>query len=661
MNFTDAEKRINELRKLLEYHSRKYYVDDSPEIEDYEYDMMLRELETLEDEFPKLKSPESPTAKVGGKASKLFSPVEHKVKMESLQDAFSFDELRDFDRRVKETAENPVYSVEPKIDGLSVSLEYVNGTFVRGSTRGDGVTGEDVTDNLKTVKSIPAHLNTPIDFLEVRGEVYMPHTSFEQLVEHQELMGEKPAKNPRNAAAGALRQKNSAVTATRNLDIFLFNIQQKVGGVQLESHIASLDYMKSQGLHVLPSYIKCADIEEAIAEIEKIGQSRGSLAFDIDGAVIKVDDFAMRRKLGSTSKFPKWAIAYKYPPEQKSTVLTDIDVSVGRTGVLTPTAVFEPMLLAGSTVSRAVLHNADYIAEKDIRIGDTIEVRKAGDIIPEIVCSVCHIEGSKPFEMPDKCPSCGESVVKDEGEVAVRCVNPECPAQLVRNLIHFSSRGAMDIEGLGEAVVIQLVGKGLIKKPSDIYDLKAEQIADIERMGEKSAANLINAIKNSKKNELWRLIFGLGIRHIGEKAAKLIESSFDGMESIAKASKDDFMKIDGFGEIMAQSAAEFFALDGTKELLEKFKQAGLNLKSKEKSGNSVFEGKTFVLTGTLPTLSRAQATEIIENCGGKVSSSVSKKTSYVLAGEAAGSKLQKAQSLGIEIISEQRLLELTSV
>ncbi len=661
MNFTDAEKRINELRKLLEYHSRKYYVDDSPEIEDYEYDMMLRELETLEDEFPKLKSPESPTAKVGGKASKLFSPVEHKVKMESLQDAFSFDELRDFDRRVRETAENPVYSVEPKIDGLSVSLEYVNGTFVRGSTRGDGVTGEDVTDNLKTVKSIPAHLNTPIDFLEVRGEVYMPHTSFEQLVEHQELMGEKPAKNPRNAAAGALRQKNSAVTATRNLDIFLFNIQQKVGGVQLESHIASLDYMKSQGLHVLPSYIKCADIEEAIAEIEKIGQSRGSLAFDIDGAVIKVDDFAMRRKLGSTSKFPKWAIAYKYPPEQKSTVLTDIDVSVGRTGVLTPTAVFEPMLLAGSTVSRAVLHNADYIAEKDIRIGDTIEVRKAGDIIPEIVCSVCHIEGSKPFEMPDKCPSCGESVVKDEGEVAVRCVNPECPAQLVRNLIHFSSRGAMDIEGLGEAVVIQLVGKGLIKKPSDIYDLKAEQIADIERMGEKSAANLINAIKNSKKNELWRLIFGLGIRHIGEKAAKLIESSFDGMESIAKASKDDFMKIDGFGEIMAQSAAEFFALDGTKELLEKFKQAGLNLKSKEKSGNSVFEGKTFVLTGTLPTLSRAQATEIIENCGGKVSSSVSKKTSYVLAGEAAGSKLQKAQSLGIEIISEQRLLELTSV
>ena len=661
MNFTDAEKRINELRKLLEYHSRKYYVDDSPEIEDYEYDMMLRELETLEDEFPKLKSPESPTAKVGGKASKLFSPVEYKVKMESLQDAFSFDELRDFDRRVRETAENPVYSVEPKIDGLSVSLEYVNGTFVRGSTRGDGVTGEDVTDNLKTVKSIPAHLNTPIDFLEVRGEVYMPHTSFEQLVEHQELMGEKPAKNPRNAAAGALRQKNSAVTATRNLDIFLFNIQQKVGGVQFESHIASLDYMKSQGLHVLPSYIKCADIEEAIAEIEKIGQSRGSLAFDIDGAVVKVDDFAMRRKLGSTSKFPKWAIAYKYPPEQKSTVLTDIDVSVGRTGVLTPTAVFEPMLLAGSTVSRAVLHNADYIAEKDIRIGDTIEVRKAGDIIPEIVCSVCHIEGSKPFEMPDKCPSCGESVVKDEGEVAVRCVNPECPAQLVRNLIHFSSRGAMDIEGLGEAVVIQLVGKGLIKKPSDIYDLKAEQIADIERMGEKSAANLINAIKNSKKNELWRLIFGLGIRHIGEKAAKLIESSFDGMESIAKASKDDFMKIDGFGEIMAQSAAEFFALDGTKELLEKFKQAGLNLKSKEKSGNSVFEGKTFVLTGTLPTLSRAQATEIIENCGGKVSSSVSKKTSYVLAGEAAGSKLQKAQSLGIEIISEQRLLELTSV
>lgn len=659
MELLTAKKRIDELRSLLEYHSKRYYVDDSPEIEDYEYDMMLRELETLEEEFPQLKSSDSPTEKVGGKASKLFSAVEHRVKMESLQDAFSFDELRDFDRRVRETAKNPVYSVEPKIDGLSVSLEYVNGTFVRGSTRGDGVTGEDVTANLKTVKSIPAHLKIPVDFLEVRGEVYMSHKSFKRLIEHQELMGEKTAKNPRNAAAGALRQKNSAITAQRNLDIFLFNIQQLRGEKELYSHIRSLEYMKSLGLNVLPFYAKCEGIESAIEEIKRIGEMRGSLEFDIDGAVIKVDDFSDRQRLGSTSKFPKWAIAYKYPPEQKQTTLTDIEVSVGRTGVLTPTAVFDPMLLAGSTVSRAVLHNADYIAEKDIRIGDRIEVRKAGDIIPEIVCSVSHAEDSVAFQMPDKCPSCGETVVRDTGEVAIRCVNPECPAQLVRNLIHFASRGAMDIEGLGEAVIIQLVDRNLIKLPSDIYELKAQEIADIERMGEKSAQNLINAIERSKSNPLWRLIFGLGIRHIGEKAAKLMEASFDGLERIANASKDEFLKIDGFGEIMAESVYNFFALSGTKELINKLKTAGLNMKSKEKAGQSIFAGKTFVLTGKLPTLSREEATEIIEGLGGKVSSSVSKKTSYVLAGEDAGSKLVKAQTLGIEIISEERFRELT--
>ena len=658
MDKDSAKKRIDELRASLLYHSKRYYDDDSPEIEDYEYDMMLRELETLESEFSEFKSESSPTAMVGGNASKLFSPVEHRVKMESLQDAFSFEELKDFDKRVRETVQNPVYSVEPKIDGLSVSLEYAGGTFVRGSTRGDGTTGEDVTDNLKTIKSIPAHLKENIDFLEVRGEVYMPHKSFEKLVEHQELNGEKIAKNPRNAAAGALRQKNSAITASRELDIFVFNIQQKSGGKELDSHIKSLDYMKSLGLNVLPSYVKCESIDGAIEEIEKIGQMRGQLPFDIDGAVIKVDNFNARDILGSTSKFPKWAIAYKYPPEEKETTLTDIEVSVGRTGVLTPTAVFEPMLLAGSTVSRAVLHNEDYIKEKDIRIGDRIIVRKAGDIIPEIVSSVSHKDGAQPFEMPRVCPSCGQKVVREADESAIRCLNPECPAQLVRNLIHFASRGAMDIEGLGDAVIMQLVDRGLIKLPSDIYDLKAEQIADIERMGEKSALNLINAIEKSKSNELWRLIFGLGIRHVGEKAAKLMENSFPDMDAIAEASCDDLLKIDGFGQIMADCVTEFFSSKGTAELLSRLKDAGVNMRSKEKTAESTFGGKTFVLTGTLPTLSRNEATEMIEARGGKVSSSVSKKTDYVLAGEAAGSKLTKAQTLGIEIISEQRFREM---
>ena len=660
MDKTSAQKRIEQLRKSLLYHSKRYYEDDSPEIEDYEYDMMLRELETLEEEFPEFESENSPTKRVGGRASALFSPVVHRVKMESLQDAFSFDELRGFDSRVREVVKNPIYSVEPKIDGLSVSLEYAGGTFVRGSTRGDGVTGEDVTDNLKTVKSIPAHLNESLDYLEVRGEVYMPHKSFEKLVEHQELNGEKIAKNPRNAAAGALRQKDSRITASRGLDIFVFNIQQKSGGRPIDSHIDSLDYMKSLGLNVLPSYVKCESIDEAIAEIDKIGQMRGQLAFDIDGAVIKVDDFEQRRALGSTSKFPKWAIAYKYPPEQKETTLTDIEVSVGRTGVLTPTAVFEPMLLAGSTVSRAVLHNEDYIEQKDIRIGDRIVVRKAGDIIPEIVCSVSHAEHSKPFKMPDTCPSCGQRVVRENDESAIRCLNPECPAQLVRNLIHFAGRSAMDIEGLGEAVVVQLVEKGLIKLPSDIYSLKAEQIADIDRMGKKSADNLISAIEKSKQNELWKLIFGLGIRHIGEKAAKLIEGNFPDIDAIFSARQEDFLRIDGFGQIMADSVTEFFCSPGTAELIDRLKKAGVNTKSKEKTAGARLDGKVFVLTGTLPTLSRTEATEIIESNGGKVSSSVSKKTSYVLAGEAAGSKLTKAQSLGIEVISERQFLELVN-
>lgn len=655
-----AAKRIKELYKLLEYHSEKYYNQDSPEIEDYEYDMLLRELETLEVEFPELKNEDSPTAHVGGNASSLFAPVQHKVRMESLQDAFSFDELRDFDKRIRSLYPDALYSVEPKIDGLSVSLEYRNGAFIRGSTRGDGQTGEDVTSNLMTISTIPKIIKDSVSFLEVRGEVFMSHESFRTLVEYQELNDERPAKNPRNAAAGALRQKNSAVTASRNLGIFIFNIQQ-IQGREITGHIQSLDFLKELGFPVLPSYVSCQSIDQAIAEIKRLGENRGKLSFDIDGAVIKVDDFALRKKIGSTSKFPKWAIAYKYPPEEKQTILKDIEIKVGRTGALTPTAVFEPILLAGTTVSRAVLHNQDFIADKDIRLGDTIVVRKAGDIIPEVVKSLSHLESSEPFTMPSACPSCGETVIKEAEEVALRCVNPECPAQLIRHLIHFSSRDAMDIEGLGDAVVIQLAERGLVADAADIYHLEAQQIAEIERMGTKSAENLIGAIEKSKNNELWRLIFGLGIRHIGQKAAKLLENSFDSLDDIRNASFDDYLKIDGFGTVMAQSLSDFFSRSGTIELIEKLKMAGLNMKAKEKSAESIFSGKTFVLTGTLPTMTREEATEIIENLGGRVSSSVSKKTSYVLAGEAAGSKLMKAQNLGTKILNEEEFKEMAGL
>ena len=658
MDFNQAKKRSKQLSELLKYHSDRYYNADAPEIEDYEYDMMLRELETIEEEYPELKSLNSPTATVGGSASTLFSPVEHKVRMESLQDAFSFEELIEFDKKIREISDHPIYSVEPKIDGLSVSLEYQNGVFVRGSTRGDGQTGENVTNNLKTIKSIPKKLKSDIPFLEVRGEVYMPHDSFNALIEYQELNGEKLAKNPRNAAAGALRQKNSEITASRNLDIFVFNVQQ-IEGKTFTDHIDSLNYLKDIGINVLPSYKMCESIEEAINEIKSIGDKRGELPFDIDGAVIKINNFELRKKFGSTSKFPKWAIAYKYPPEEKETLLKNIEINVGRTGALTPTAVFEPILLAGSTVSRAVLHNQDLISEKDIRIGDKIVVRKAGDIIPEVVRSLNHCENSIPYLIPNVCPSCGEKTFKDEA--IIRCLNPECPAQTVRNIIHFASRDAMDIEGLGTAVVIQLVKNNLIKDQADIYSLKAEDVSNIERMGKKSADNLISAIEKSKGNELWRLIFGLGIRHIGQKAAKLLESHFSDFDEIIKADVDELLKIDGFGQIMAESMIRFMSLDGSKELIEKLRFAGLNFKSKEKSVENIFGGKTFVLTGTLPSMTRSEASSIIENLGGKTSSSVSKKTDYVLAGEDAGSKLTKAEALGIKIIDEEEFKTLSGL
>lgn len=656
MDILEANAEIIKLRETLRYHSNLYYNNDAPEIEDFEYDMLLRRLEQLEEQFPELVTDDSPTQKVGGNANLKFSPVHHNVVMESLQDAFSFEELKTFDQKVRAVCPDAVYSVEPKIDGLSVSLEYRNGKLSVGSTRGDGQTGEDVTENIKTIKSIPKKIPAVLPLLEVRGEVYMPHESFEQLIAYQELNNEKVSKNPRNAAAGALRQKDAAITASRNLDIFVFNIQQ-IEGKEITNHIQSLDYLKDLGFHVLPSYKKCRSIDEAIEEIEIIGDSRGSLPFDIDGAVIKIDDFASRKLLGQTSKYPKWAIAYKYPPEEKPTKLLDIDITVGRTGVLSPTAVFEPITLAGTTVSRAILHNQDYISEKGIKIGDTIIVRKAGDIIPEVV-GVAESCGNEPFIFPTECPSCHSKVFRDNDEAAIRCVNPECPAQLLRNLIHFASRSAMDIEGLGTAVITQLVERDLISDVADIYSLKAEDIAEIERMGEKSASNIINAIEKSKSNPLWRLIFGLGIHHIGAAAGKLLEQNFKDIFEIMSADIETLSAIDGVGEVMAQSISDFFALNGSKELIERFKAYGLNLISSSSGENLPFKGKTFVLTGSLPDLTRDEATALIEKVGGKASSSVSKKTSYVVAGESAGSKLEKAQSLGIPILNQDEFLEL---
>lgn len=656
----DEVQRIQTLRQQLEYHNHKYYVEDSPEIDDFEYDRMMQELIRLEEAHPELITPDSPTQRVGGKAEDLFSPVVHTVPMESLQDVFSEEELMEFDHRVREVIEHPLYTVEPKIDGLSISLEYRDGLFVRGSTRGDGITGEDVTANLRTIRSIPLRLKQDIPFLEVRGEVYMPRESFAALIKRQEEKEEKPFKNPRNAAAGSLRQKDSSVTASRNLDIFLFNIQQ-VEGEQFHSHRQSLDFLKALGLKVIPFYNVYDNMESVMDEIRRMGDMRGQYSFDIDGVVVKVDDFEQRRILGSTSKFPKWAAAFKYPPEEKITRLVDIEINVGRTGVLTPTGVFEPILLAGSTVSRATLHNEDFIAEKNICIGDTVVLRKAGDIIPEVVAVVEHNDTHQPYQMPSTCPSCGGPVHREDGEAALRCNNPECPSQLLRNLIHFASRDAMDIEGLGPAVVEQLVDNHLVKSSADLYRLKAEDVADIERMGEKSASNLINAIENSKKNDLSRLLFALGIRHIGQKAAKLLAEQFHDIDALFEATVEQINAIDGFGEVMAQCVVDFFAQPQTVHLIGQLKEAGVNMTSSSTVKDNRFTGLSFVLTGTLPTYTREEASSIIEQRGGKVTSSVSKKTGYVLAGESAGSKLTKAQKLGIEIIDEQRFKQLAGL
>ena len=648
---------IESLRAQVEYHSNRYYNLDDPEISDLEYDKLFHQLLDLEEANPQYYSPTSPTVRVGGNASNTFAQVEHKVQMGSLQDIFSFEELRDFDRRVRETVPNPSYVVEPKIDGLSVSLEYQDGVLTVGSTRGNGFIGEDVTENIRTIRSVPLALPDKLPLLEVRGEVYMPVKSFERVVEAQELAGEQPFKNPRNAAAGSLRQKNPKITAKRGLDIFVFNIQQ-VEGKTLSTHSDSLDFIKSLGFKVIPEYRTYDDIEEVIREIEKIGENRGSYPFGIDGAVVKVNDFAHRELLGATAKFPRWAIAYKYPPEEKETTLLDIEVQVGRTGAVTPTAVFEPITLAGTTVSRAVLHNQDFIRQMGLSVGDRILVRKEGEIIQEVFSVTWHDPEKEPYQMPETCPSCGARLVREEGEAAVRCPNFSCPAQLVRSIIHFCSRNAMDIDGMGEVVCQLLVDKELVKTPADIYRLTQEQLLELPGFAKRKAEKIVEAIESSKQNDLARLLFGLGLPGIGEKAAKLLAGRFGSLDAVEGAAWEEIAAIDGFGEIMAKDVEGYFRDAHNRDLCRELVRLGLNTTAAVTEATGEFTGLTFVLTGTLPTLSRQEAGAMIEAHGGKTSSSVSKKTSYVLAGEDAGSKLTKANQLGIPVITEAQLMEM---
>ncbi len=657
MDINEAKKRVEQLTETLEKANRDYYDLDSPTLEDDEYDALMRELRALESEFPELLSESSPSQRVGGTAATTFEKVPHAVQMASLQDVFSDSEVREFFERVQKQGAGE-FTVEPKIDGLSVSLEYENGVLVRGSTRGDGFVGEDITANLKTIRAIPLKLKEEIPLLEVRGEVYMPKLSFAKLCEIQEKNGEPLPKNPRNAAAGSLRQKDSKITAERALDIFCFNIQ-RVEGKEFSSHSESLEFLKEQGFKIIPDYRVCKTFDEIRDRIEEIGQMRTSLPFDIDGAVVKVNDLRLREEIGATVKVPKWAVAFKYPPEEKETTLNDIEINVGRTGALTPVAVFDPVQLAGTTVSRAVLHNQDYIAGKEIRIGDRIVVRKAGDIIPEVVRSVSHAEKSEPFFIPSKCPVCGAEAVRDEDEAVVRCQNIDCPAQLLRSIEHFASRGAMNIEGLGEAVVKQLVDAGLVKTVADLYTLNLQDLTALEHFGKKSAENLLNSIENSKKNNLSRLIFALGIKGIGSRAAKLLCEKYGDMDSIMAASQEDIVEIENFGDILAKSVYKSMREPHRIELISRLKELGLNMTYESTKTSDKFAGLTFVLTGTLPTLKREQAKEIIEKLGGKCSGSVSKKTSYVLAGEEAGSKLDKANELGITVINEEQFIKMT--
>ncbi len=664
MDKKQAEKRIKELRKQVEYHAKRYYDDDNPEITDFEYDMMMLELRTLESQFPELITKDSLTQKVGGTVKEGFQKVEHEVPLQSLQDVFDFDEIEAFDERVKKQAEengieNPQYVVETKIDGLSAALEYVDGKFVRGATRGNGLVGEDVTENLKTIKTIPQELSEKIN-ITVRGEVFISKKDFEKMNQEREENEEETFANARNAAAGSLRQLDSNITKNRPLDIYIFNVQ-KIEGKEFNSHYEELEYLRKLGFNVNPVLIPCKDTEEVIKAIQKIGKDRENLTFGIDGAVVKVDDLNLRKIMGTTSKVPKWAIAYKYPPERKETILKDITFQVGRTGVITPMAILEPVKVAGSTISKTTLHNEDFVKEKGLKIGDRVIIQKAGDVIPEIVEAVVskRTGEEKDFEMPKVCPVCGAEAVREEGEAAVRCTGIECPAKLYRNLVHFVSREAMNIDGLGENIIGVLLEKKMISNIADIYDLKFEDIASLKKNGKKFAQNLIDSINASKENDLYRLITAFGIRHVGVKAAKILAKTYNNIDNLAEADVENLSQVEDIGPIVANSIREFFEQEQTKDLISRLKQAGVNTQRlKEDDEDERFTGKTFVLTGSLENFSREEASNIIEKFGGKTSSSVSKKTSYVLAGEDAGSKLTKAQNLGVTIITEQEFADM---
>lgn len=649
------------LKKEIAYHSHRYYVLDAPEITDAEYDKLMRTLLDYEREHPELVTADSPSQKIGGVILEGFQSVTHAVQMQSLQDAFSKEEVTDFDKRVSDAlGYDAHYAVEYKIDGLSVSLEYENGVFVRGSTRGDGNVGEDVTENLKTIGSIPLRLLEDVEYLEVRGEVFISKKNFEKINSQRELNGEPTFANPRNAAAGSLRQLNSAVARERNLDIFIFNIQA-VRGKEFSTHLEGLEFLKKAGFKVIDSDKLYKTIDEAFDEVVRIGEERQNLYYDIDGAVIKVNSLSDREKLGSNAKTPKWAIAYKYPAEQKETTINEIVIQVGRTGVLTPNAEFDPVLVSGSVIARATLHNEDYIKAKDIRIGDRVLVQKAGDIIPEVVRVITEKRTGNEiiFDMPSSCPVCNGAVHREEGEAAIRCTNPLCPAQLSRSIEHFVSRDAMDIEGMGPSVVEKLMQSGLVKSCADLYTLKAEDIAALDKLGQKSAQNLVASIEKSKSNDMYRLLFALGIRHIGLTAAKNISKVALSFDTLFEMSADKLCEIDDVGAKMAESLTEFFSKESTRQLVEALRDAGVNLcKIKEDEKGTVLDGLTFVITGTLPTLDRKEAAAFIEENGGKVTGSVSKKTDYLVAGEAAGSKLQKAKELGIKIISEEELMQI---
>ena len=658
MNKTEAKKRIEELRKETAYHAKKYYDDDNPEISDFEYDMLMVELRNLEAKYPDLISKESLTQKVGGTVKEGFEKVTHEVPLQSLQDIFNFDDLYAFDERMKEQAnkfsKELKYVVETKIDGLSAALEYKKGKFVRGATRGNGLVGEDVTKNMLTIKHIPKELKEPID-ITVRGEVFIGTNEFEKLNEERALEEQPLFANARNAAAGSLRQLDNKITEKRPLDIFIFNVQ-KSEDIKFTSHYESLLYMEKLGFNVNPVKILCNNIEEVIEAINKIGEQRKDLYFGIDGAVIKVDDLELREKIGSNYKVPKWAIAYKYPPEKKETVVKDIVCQVGRTGAITPLAILKPVVVAGSTISKTTLHNEDFIKEKDLKIGDHVYIQKAGDVIPEVVEVIKEKRTGKEidFEMPKTCPVCGAEVVRLDGEAVNRCIGIECPAKILRNITHFVSREAMNIDGLGESIIEQLIEKGLINNIADIYYLTYEDISSLKKDGEKFTKNLLNSIENSKNNDLDRVICSLGIKNVGAKLAKILAKEFKNIDDLMNASVIRLNSINDVGEITANNIYEFFKQEQTIDLINRLKNAGVNMEYlQQESDDERFFGKTFVLTGSLSNYTRDEASKIIEDFGGKTSSSVSKKTTYLLAGEDAGSKLTKAEQLGVTIITER--------